>query len=344
MADGPKPNPGDEALRDRLRQMILGFQVSQCLHVAAKLGIADLLKDGPMSAGELAVATRTEPAALDRFLRALSSHGVLTVDGEGRFCSTPIADFLRSGETHSLWAAAIYWGERWITEPWGNLLYSLQTGAPAFDVLYGSSFFDFLARTPEAGQVFDRFIAEGLHMRPHIVVNACDFSRANVIADIGGGRGATLARILKANPAARGILFDRAHVIEGARSHLEDSGVINRCSIVPGDFFETVPSGADTYLLSQIIHDWSDKPAVAILKNCRRAMDLNGKLLLVEQVLDPLRPKPATALLDLTMLAVVGGRERTAEEYDMLLTYAHLKLSRIIPTTSPFSIIEATPV
>jgi hypothetical protein len=160
---------------------------------------------------------------------------------------------------------------------------------------------------------------------------------------VGGGQGAMLAEILNANPGARGILFDRPQVIAGARTRLEDAGVIDRCSLVAGDFFATIPSGADTYLLSQIVHDWADEPAVIILRNCRRAMDAGGRLFLIEQVLDPLRPEPATALLDLTMLAMLGGRERNAQEYATLFTHADLRLSRIIPTCSPFSIMEAVP-
>jgi len=341
MLNALKSEPADEISRIQLRQMIMGYQISRCVWVAAKLGIADLLEDGPKSIGELATATRTQATSLERFLRALSSHGVLAVDRQKRFSLTPIGNLLRRGEKHSLWAAAVYWGEQWIWEPWGNLLYSLQTGAPAFDRIHGVTFFEFLAQIPDAGHVFDQFIAEGLHTHPTAVIRAHDFSQSSVIADVGGGQGAMLAEILKASPKARGILFDRPHVIEGARARLAEAGVIDRCRLVPGNFFETVPNGADTYLLSQIIHDWADEPASAILRNCRQAMDANSKLLLVEQVLDALHPAPATALLDLTMLAILGGKERTGAEYDWLLTQADLRLSRIIPTSSPFCIIEA---
>jgi ubiquinone/menaquinone biosynthesis C-methylase UbiE len=343
MDDRTQSHQNDEVLRDRLRQMILGYQVSRCVHLAAKLGIADLLEDGPKSACELATRTRTQPTALERFLRVLSSHGVLAVDDLGRFSLTPIAALLSSRATHSLWAAAVYWGEPWIWQPWEHMLHSLQTGTPAFDVLHGTSFFNFLARTPEAGRIFDRFIAEGLHERPHTVVSAYDFSQSNVIVDVGGGQGAMLAAILAANPAARGILFDRQNVIEGAHARLVGAGVSNRCSIVSGNFFEMIPGGADTYLLSQIIHDWTDEPAITILRNCRRAMGTGGKLFLIERLMDRLRPEPTTALLDLTMLAVLGGQERTLEEYCVLFLHANFRLSRIIPTGSPFSIIEAMP-
>jgi ubiquinone/menaquinone biosynthesis C-methylase UbiE len=342
MVDGSGAQ-GAEDLRDQLRRMLLGYQLSRCLYVAAKLQIPDLLEDGPKSADELATATGTQPAALGRFLRVLSSHGVFALDELGRFALTPLASLLGRGTARSMWAAAIYWGERWIWQSWGDLTHSLRTGAPAFDAVHGASFFDFLAQAPEAAEVFDRFIADGLYERPKAVLAAYDFSHSNVIADVGGGQGAMLAAILNANPDARGILFDRPQVIAGARTKLEDAGVIDRCSIVAGDFFKTVPSGADTYLLSQIVHDWPDEPAAAILRNCRRVMDASGRLFLIEQVMDPLRPEPATALLDLTMLAVLGGRERTAQEYAMLCTHADLRLARIIPTCSPFSIMEAVP-
>jgi O-methyltransferase domain/Dimerisation domain len=343
MGDALKFDPAEDACRAQLRQMILGYQLSQCICVAAKLGIADLLQGRPMSAEELATATGTSAAALGRFLLVLSSHRLLSIDPQRRFTLTRIGHLLRKDAKHSLRAAAVYWGEAWIWRPWGNLLHSLRTGAPAFDHMHGVSFFDFLARFADAGEVFDRFIAEGLHARPAAVLKACGFRRSNIIADIGGGRGAMLAAILEARPAARGILFDRPNVLESARNQLTDAGVIDRCTIVPGDFFEKVPSGADTYVLSQIIHDWDDERAISILKNCRAAMDTNSRLFVIEQLLDVKSPEPATALLDLTMLAILGGKERTADEYDLLLSQANLKRLRIIPTASPFSIVEAMP-
>jgi O-methyltransferase domain/Dimerisation domain len=231
-----KSQPTEEASRIQLRRMILGYQISQCVHVAAKLGIADLLENGRKSIGELATATRTHPPSLERLLRALSSHGVFAVGQQGRFSLTPVGNLLRSRAKDSLSAAAIYWGERWIWEPWGNLLHSVRTGAPAFDHVHGVSFFNFLARTPEAAQVFDLFISEGLHTRPHAVVAAHDFSLSKVIADVGGGQGAMLVEILKANPAARGILFDRPHVIEGARSLLRYGSERGRYLLAVSDY------------------------------------------------------------------------------------------------------------
>ena len=341
MPDALDRETADPELRDRLRRMILGYQISQCLHVAAKLGIADLLEEGPKPVDELAQVTGTHPDALARFLRALACQGVFAVDKQGRISGTPIAMLLRSARPQSLRLAAIYWCERWMWEPWGHLAHSLRTGAPAFDHVHGTRFFEFLARTPEAASVFDWFIADGLHARPKAVVRAYDFSQSRLIADIGGGQGALLAEILGATPAARGMLFDRPHVLEGASERLKEACVLDRCSTIAGDFFEKVPGGADTYLLSQIIHDWADEPARVILRNCRQVMESSGTLLLIEQVLDPLRPQPATALLDLTMLAILGGKERTAGEYSSLLTEAGFKLSRIVSTASPFSVIEA---
>jgi ubiquinone/menaquinone biosynthesis C-methylase UbiE len=343
MADVPDLEGADGALRDRLRKIILGYQISQCLHVAAKLGIADLLVEGPKPVEELAVATGTNPAALGRFLRLLICEDIFAVDAQGRISLTPIGRLLSSAASHSLRPAAVYWSERWMWGPWGNLAHSLRTGAPAFELVHGVSFFDFLEHTPDARALFDGFISDGLHARPRTVVESHDFSQSRVIADIGGGQGALLAEILRANPTMRGILFDRPQVLEGARNRLEDAGVMERCSIVAGNFFEQVPSGADTYLLSQIIHDWADEPARVILRNCRRVMDGGGKLFLIEQVLDHQRPQHTTALLDLTMLVILGGKERTASEYDSLFVDTGFKLVRIISTASPFSVIEAVP-
>jgi hypothetical protein len=327
----------------KMRHMILAYQISQCLHVAAKLGIADFLETGPKSIGELATATGTQPAALARFLRVLASHGVFTSDERAQYSLNPLAMLLSSKASHSLRSAALYWSDRWMWESWGHLAHSLRTGAPAFDHLHGASFFDFLERTPEAASTFDRFMSEGLYARHHAVAEAYDFSQPITVVDIGGNQGAQLVKILTANPEARGILFDRPHVLEGAQRQLQHAAVIDRCAVVAGDFFECVPERADIYLLSQVIHDWDDELALRILRNCRRAMGGRAKLLLVEQVLDPLEPRPATALLDLTMLAIVGGKERTADEYRSLLDSAAFSLTRIVATDSPFSIIEGSP-
>jgi hypothetical protein len=330
-----------QALRERLRQLMLGYQISQCIHVAAKLGIADLLEDGPRSSQELAAATQTQASALVRFLRVLGSQEMLSVDGEGRYCSTPMLRLLCDRAPGSLRAAGIYWGEAWMWDAWGQLLYSLQTGSPAFDHVHGASLFEFLARAPEAGEVFDRFIRDGLHARPKIVAASFDFSRAKVIVDVGGGQGMLLAEILAANPAARGVLFDRPHVLKGACGRLAEVGMLDRCRTIEGDFFEWVPEGGDTYLLSQIIHDWHDDQAVTILANCRRAMDARSRIIIVEQILDETAPRPITTLLDLTMLTIVGGKERTEAEYRALLAASGFALSEIVSTPSPFSIIEA---
>jgi O-methyltransferase domain/Dimerisation domain len=325
----------------KMRQMILAYQISQCLHVAAKLGIADILETGPKSIGELAARTGTEPAALGRLLRVLACHGVFAGDERAQYSLNSLAMLLSSKAPHSLRSAAIYWGEPWMWEAWGHLAHSVRTGAPAFDHLHGVSFFDFLERMPEAASTFDCFMSDGLHPRHRAVAEAYDFSQAGTILDIGGNQGAQLVEILTANPEARGILFDRPHVLEGARGRLRDAAVIDRCALAPGDFFDGVPEGADIYLLSQIVHDWNDERALRILRNCRRATGRQAKLLLIEQVFDPLAPLPATALLDLTMLAIVGGKERSADEYRTLLDLAGFSLSRIVATASPFSIIES---
>ena len=344
MAEAAELEPADEMARDRLLQMILGYQISQCLHVVAKLGIADLLMTGPKSVGELAAATGTEPTALGRLLRALTCHGVFTSDERKQFSLNPPAMLLCSRAPHTLRSAAVYWGERWMWEPWGHLAHSLRAGSPAFDDVHGARFFDFLERVPQAASVFNAFISDGLYARRSAVVNAYDFSQAGVIMDVGGNQGAQLVEILKANPAARGILFDRPYVIEGARGRFREAGIIDRCAVIAGDFFDGVPCGADIYLLSQVIHDWNDGPALNILCNCRRAMGPRAKLLLVEHVLNPLNTQRATALLDLTMLVIVGGKERTVDEYGSLLDSAGFSLSRMLPTASPFCIIEGVPI
>jgi hypothetical protein len=326
-----------------MRQMILAYQISQCVHVAAKLGIADLLEAGPKSLEELAAATGTEPAALERLLRALVCHGVFSEDGGSRYSLNPLGRLLARSAPQSFNSAALYWGERFIWESWSHLAHSVKTGEPAFQHLNGESFFDFLERTPDVAAIFESFMSKGLYARHRAVAEAYDFSRSSTIVDVGGNQGAQLVEILTRNPRARGILFDRPHVLKGAQSYLEKAALSDRCMLVDGDFFDDVPEGADLYLLSQIVHDWVDEQALAILRNCRRAMSRASALLLIEQILDPLQPQPATVLLDLTMLVILGGKERSAAEYRKLLANAGFSVSRVLTTLSPFSIIEARP-
>lgn len=325
-----------------VQQMTNGYWTTQIIYVAAKLGIPDLLQEGPKGIEALARDTGTHAPSLYRLMRALAGLGVFRENERGEYEATNLGRCLVSGSPGALRARAILNGEDWY-RGWGGLLHSVRTGQTAFDHLYGMQWFDHMAGNPEVAAVFSEAMASATEGAARAVAEAYDSSGCRTIVDVGGGTGAFLAEILKANPHARGILFDRAHVVERAGGTLAGAGVADRCGVVAGDFFEAVPGGGDCYILSWIVHDWDDERSVAILKNCRRAMAADARLLVLEQVIPPGNEPSLSKLYDLHMLALSGGRERREDEYRALLEAADLRLARIIPTAVPRSVIEAFP-
>ena len=337
MGAGARPPPAT------LLQMMTGYWVSQALHVAAKLGIADLLADGPVDCEDLAAATDTHAPSLQRVLRALASVGVFTEVSPGSFALTPLAELLRTETPGSMRALAIMYAEEQY-RAWGELLHSVRTGEMAFDHQFGMGYFEYLAQHPEADRVFNEAMTGWTHQLVGAVVDTYDFSPFKTIVDVGGGYGALLAAILRSNPGTRGVLFEQPHVVASAEEQLVAAGVADRCTAVGGDFFAAVPAGGDAYVLAQILHDWDDERCVAILGQCRRAMPDHGKLLVVELVL-PEGDEPFLGKwLDLHMLVLLGSRERTAAEYDTLFRAAGFKLSRVVLTPPGPSVVEAVPV
>lgn len=326
-----------------LMQLITGYWVSSAIYVAAKLGLADHIGDNSINADELALRVGVHPGALYRLLRALSSVGVFTEVGPGRFALTPIGNCLKSDIPGSLRALSIY-GREMTWETWGRLLHSVRTGETAFAHLHGMGFFEFLKQDPELARLFDEAMTVFVTMYGLAIAGTYDFTPFSTIVDVGGGRGALIEAILKQNPKARGIIFDRPEVVEIARSRLASSGLSNRCECIGGDFFVSLPSGGDAYLLASVIHDWNDERSLTILRNCCRAMDSQARLLLVEMVIPPGDIPFFGKLLDLNMLVNFGGRERTEVEYRSLLFAAGFQLTRIMPTRTPASLIEAVPV
>lgn len=329
--------------REALLRLIDGYRQSQALHVAATLGIADLLEDGPRSVDDLAEATGTDASALYRLLRALASVGVFAETG-GAFSLTPPATHLRSGAPGSVRAWAMHIGQPYFWHSWGHLIESVRTGEPAFPSLYGMSPWEYREAHPKANAIFNQAMTELAAGVADAVVQSYDFSGAEVLVDVGGGEGALLAAILTEYPALRGILFDQPHVVTDARAVFERAGVAARCEVVEGSFFDAVPAAADAYLLKSIIHDWDDTPAVRILRTCRDAIAATGKLLVVERVIQPGNDPDPAKYQDLNMLVMLGGRERTPDDFRALYTQAGFHLTRIIPTPSGFSVIEGTPV
>jgi hypothetical protein len=327
-----------------LRQMLIGYRISQAIYVAAKLGIAELLKDGPNSSDELAKATGANPDALHRLLRVLASVGVFAQVDQRRFTLTPMGTLLQSDVPGSWRGRAILTGEWW-WRAYGELLYSVKTGKPAHDHVYGMGVFEYFSQHPETGQMFHTGYGAMRTQWSMSVANAYDFSGVHTLVDVGGGVGELITVILKANLTMRGVVFDQPYIVEDARALVEAEGVAGRCAVVAGDFFESVPSGGDAYILKTIVHDWDDERAVAILKNCHRAMREHGKLLVVDRVM-PERAEQATVVVlsDLEMLVMAGGRERSEAEFRALLGAAGFRLTKVVPTQSEFSIIEGVPV
>ena len=326
--------------RDELNRMIAGFWATQAIHVAVRLHVPDLLASGPQTAEDLAAETDTHARSLYRLLRALSSSGVFLEDAEKRFALTPLSECLLGNTAGSLSALAWMRGD-WQYRAWGDLLHNVQTGETAFEHVFGEPLFEFLRHNPENAAIFDQGMV-GVHGREtEAMLAAFDFSDIRVLADIGGGNGSVLAAVLAKHPSLQAILFDRADVIDRAKANLTQAGVAERVQFIAGDFFQSVPSGADAYFLRHIIHDWDDQQATTILKNCRAVMPSDGRLLLAEFVL-PDGPEPFHGKwFDLAMMVVTGGQERTETEYRRLLDMGGFAWRRVVPTASELSVIEA---
>jgi hypothetical protein len=340
MIEHNPPSNADVPPPAAMLQMISGFWISRAIYVVAKLGIADHLRDGHRSADELSAATGTHAPSLYRVLRALASVGIFSEDENRRFALTPLAETLRTDVSDSLRAfATVELGEEHYPA-WGELLHSVMTGEIAFDRAFGMPVWKFFEQNPENAKTFNDAMTGFTLAVNDAVLASYDFSSIGKIVDVGGGHGSLIASILKANPNMRGILFDAPPVIEGARHRIRDEGIADRCEAVAGDFFKSVPSGADAYIVKWIIHDWDDERSVTILKHCHRAMPENGRLLLVEAVVPHGSQPHFSKYMDLNMLVMTGGRERTENEYRALLSASGFRLTRIIPTESPMSIIE----
>ena len=320
-----------------------GYQRSRALMVATELGIADLLRDGPLPIAALAQAARTHEPTLYRLLRALASIGVFHEDGERRFSLTTMGQLLRSDLPVSVGALVRFFGRDYHWTAWGHLLHSVRTGENASRAALGTDVWTYRERHPEENEIFNAAMAALSRAAAAQEIAAYDFARHRVIADIAGGTGALLAAILLEFPAARGILFDQAHVVAAAGEILGRAGVADRVHIESGSFFERVPRGADAYIMRHILHDWPDADAVAILHSCRAAMRPEARLLLIERVVGPPNEDPLSKFLDLVMLVSAGGRERTESEWRALLAEGDFRLCEVHRAGSLASVIEASP-
>ncbi len=325
--------------QEQIARMLTGYWVTQALYVAAKLRVPDRLAPGPRTAEELAAASDAQPRPLYRLLRALASLGVFTEDEQHRFALTPLGNCLRSDVPGSQWAMAISDGEEHY-RAYGELLHSVRTGQPGFNKLHGMGIFDYLSQHPEQARIFDETMV-GVHGRETAaMLEAYAFAGIRVLADIGGGNGSTLIGILRHYPALRGILFDLPGVAERAHVNVAAAGLADRCDVQGGSFFESVPAGADAYMMRHIIHDWDEERCLRILRNVHHALPADGRLLVVESVLPPGNEPSFGKLLDLTMLVIPGGEERTREEYEALFRAAGFCITRVVPTRAEVCVIE----
>jgi hypothetical protein len=325
-------------------QLISGFWISRCIYVAAKLGIPDLVKDEPKNAAELAAATGTDAPSLFRVMRALASVGVLSQDADNRFAITPLSETLRSDIRGSLRAFAMTELGEEHYPAWGELLHSVRTGEIAFDHAFGKPIWEFFSENPENARIFNDAMSGMTAQANDAILSQYDFGGIRTLMDVGGGHGGLITSVLQRHPGMKGILFDSPQVIEGARAVVDHSGVNDRCRLAAGNFFESVPGGADAIILKWIIHDWNDEQCVTILRNCHRALPENGKLILVEAVVPASNEPHFSKFIDLNMLVMTGGRERTEQEFRALYDAAGFRLTRIVPTESPFSVIEGVRV
>ncbi|NUP08155.1 MAG: methyltransferase [Polyangiaceae bacterium] len=327
-----------------LYQLATAHYGSQALYVAAKLGIADFLADGPRSADALAKDTETHAPSLRRVLRLLAASGVLVEEEDGRFSLTPVGATLKSGPGSTRAVAELFAGPM-VWPIWGDLLNSVRTGAPAFERVFGVDTFGYLENHPEEAEVFDQAMAGFTSSISVAVAAAYDFSAMGSVIDIGGGEGALLVGILRANPQLRGTVFDLPRVGDRARSKIAEAGLADRYDFKGGDFFEGVPSGHDAYLLKHVIHDWDDDRARRILGAVRRAAPPSGKLLVVEGIYPPRITGPelrGPAANDVNMLVATGGRQRSEAEFRELYATSGFELTRIV-STPMVSIIEGAP-
>lgn len=329
--------------RTALQQQIRAYGVSQLIFVAADLGIADLLADGPKHFEELAADTGVNPDGLFRCLRALAAVGVFTRMPDGKFGSSPQSELLRRNVPGSLSAWARLNGRQFYPS-FAHLLYSVKTGKSAAEYLHGMTTWEYRSQNPALQEEFDEAMSEMSSQTAIGVVESYDFSRLPRIVDVGGGQGVLISAILKANPAAHGVLFDQAQVIAGASILLENARVASRCELTGGSFFDDSIPGGDVHLLSHILHDWDDEHAKRILEKVRASMQPDQLLLVIERVLDGANPSFEPLMLDITMLVQLGGRERTLEEFESLFASTGFSAPREIPIRPPNSIIETRAV
>ena len=322
-----------------LLQMCTSFFVSKALYVAAKLKVADALANGPLSIDVLADRIGAEPQNLYRIMRALSSMSVFHEEENHHFSINPVAEWLRSDAPGSFRTTIMMFNEEQY-EAAGDLLHAVQDGTIPFNHRFGVSLFEFLEQNPEKGNVFDQAMGELNGADLDIALEAYDFSNAKIVADIGGGHGHALQKLLSLYPGIKGVLFDQPEVIERARAVIEDKGLSSRIDLVPGNFFETIPVEADIYLVSRVLHDWNDEECIFILNHIAASAPPDSRLLIGECVIGKPNEPHFGVIADMIMMSLLSGKERSMPEFEGLFDAAGFELIRVIPTESKMSLVE----
>jgi hypothetical protein len=347
-ASGVHPETLAVPLGVALSQMAIGHYVSRALHLAAKLGLADLLKDGPRDGHDLAAATQTHAPSLTRMVRLLASVGVFEEQSDGRFALAPLGELLRTDVPGSLRAVVELFAGVGVQDCWKDLEFCVRTGNPAFRrTAPDADPYTLAAPDPEATALFDRAMATFAPQTAAAVSTAFDFSRIGKVVDVGGGNGSLLIGILKAYPELAGIVFDQPHAAERAKQKVAAAGLADRCQVVGGSFFDEVPRGADAYLIKDVLIDWTDERATAILKNCRVAMPSHGQLLIIEGIypacIDRSAESRRATANDVLMMVCLGGRQRSEVEFRNLLAASGFRLTRVVPTAARVCVLQAEP-
>ncbi|MGH3685596.1 MAG: methyltransferase [Pseudonocardiaceae bacterium] len=335
--------PAEPPPAARMIQLVRRTYILQAISVIARLGVADVLADGPLEVEEIAQRVSAHSSALYRVLRALGDVGVVTELDHRSFALTPLGAVLRSDVPGSLRGWVTMASMPFYQRPWADLYETVRTGESAFDRVHGMQLFDYLAQHPEDAAVFDIAMTSIATNETVNITKSYDFGRFGTVVDVGGGRGGLLAAILSANPHLQGVLFDAPTVVAEAESVLSAAGVTDRCTVVGGNFFDSIPKGGDAYLLSNVIHDWDDDDAVKILSRCRATMADTACLLLAGLVLPEGRQQSRGKMVDVQMLVITGGHERTKTECRALLDRAGFRLTRIVPSAGMVSLVEAVP-
>jgi hypothetical protein len=317
------------------------FMVSRIVYAAAKLGLADQLASGSKNAAELAGPMRVDAPSLHRLMRALASLGILTERSEHFYALTALGEALKTGAPGSARASVLMQGSPWFQTSFDHVVDVIQTGKNGFERVHNQQLFDYLEQHPEDGSLYNEAMAGLTSQEPAAVVAAYDFAPFNTVIDVGGGTGNMITTILTRHPGLRGVLFDKPNVVADAVPLLEAKGLSSRISVEAGDFLQTVPHGGEAYVLSHVIHNFSEDQCLTILGHVHEAMKLTGRLLIIETVLLPGDLPDPGKMLDMTMLTVGRGQERTENEYSHLLTRASFRVTRVVPTKSRVSVVEA---